>query len=57
MSMRNDNRENMKKIILILIMLFSFIGLAASLDEYREGYDEIIATVNVFSASTIYDQK
>ena len=46
MSMRNDNRENMKKIILILIMLFSFIGLAASLDEYRVGYDEITATVD-----------
>ena len=36
----------MKKIILIVIMIFSFIGVAASLDEYRVGYDEITATVD-----------
>lgn len=41
-----ENEGNMKKIILIVMMLFSFIGLAASLDEYRVEYDEITATVD-----------
>lgn len=38
--------ESLKKIILVILMLFSLIGIVAAIDEYRVGYDEIPATVN-----------
>ena len=38
--------KTVKKIILISLFLFSFIGIIASVEEYAGGYDEITATVN-----------
>ena len=34
-----------KKILLISLLLFSFIGIITSINEYAGGYDEVSATV------------
>lgn len=37
--------KSVKKILLISLLLFSFIGIITSINEYAGGYDEVSATV------------
>ena len=35
-----------KRVLLFILLLFSLFGMITAVDEYAEGYDEIMATVN-----------